>query len=182
MIVWRTILGLIMASKWPAPQSQSACRFSMTDAKGSRSTQTNSREARSYARKSSPRFRKIGRCGRPPPTTMRPICALLRGRRRAQSQGLGGRAGVFQVPAAPKSDVRPGSTSPSHSRGLAGLAIPENGRPRDGTTSKAANLREIHGLCDEHGDVASASVLENWIDEAERRTWFLFEATRRSNS
>jgi hypothetical protein len=70
----------------------------------------------------------------------------------------------------------------SHSRGLAGLAIPENGRPRDGTTSKAANLREIHGLCDEHGDVASASVLENWIDEAERRTWFLFEATRRSNS
>jgi starvation-inducible DNA-binding protein len=46
----------------------------------------------------------------------------------------------------------------------------------------AANLRETHGLCDEHGDVASASLLENWIDEAERRTWFLFEATGRSNS
>jgi hypothetical protein len=34
MIVWRTILGLIMASKWPPPESQSACRFSTTDAKG----------------------------------------------------------------------------------------------------------------------------------------------------
>jgi hypothetical protein len=35
MIVWRTILGLIMASKWPAPESQSARRFQMTDVKGS---------------------------------------------------------------------------------------------------------------------------------------------------
>src|SRR5271169_2873119 len=43
-----------------------------------------------------------------------------------------------------------------------------------------ASLRETHDLCDEHGDVASASLLENWIDEAERRTWFLFESTRRS--
>ncbi|MFD1329252.1 Dps family protein [Mycoplana ramosa] len=41
-------------------------------------------------------------------------------------------------------------------------------------------MRETHGLCDEHGDVASASLLETWIDEAERRTWFLFEATRQS--
>jgi len=41
-----------------------------------------------------------------------------------------------------------------------------------------ANMRETHGLCDEHGDVATASLLEIWIDEAERRTWFLFEATR----
>jgi starvation-inducible DNA-binding protein len=39
-------------------------------------------------------------------------------------------------------------------------------------------MRETHGLCAEHGDVASASLLENWIDEAERRTWFLFEASR----
>jgi starvation-inducible DNA-binding protein len=46
----------------------------------------------------------------------------------------------------------------------------------------AANLRGTHGLCDEHRDVASASLLENWIDEAERRTWFLFEAAGRSNS
>jgi len=35
-----------------------------------------------------------------------------------------------------------------------------------------------HGLCDEHGDVATASLLENWIDEAEQRAWFLFEAGR----
>jgi len=49
---------------------------------------------------------------------------------------------------------------------------------RDDNKQLAANLRETHGLCDEHGDVASASLLENWIDEAERRTWFLFEATR----
>ena len=42
----------------------------------------------------------------------------------------------------------------------------------------AVNLRSAHSLCDEYGDVASASLIENWIDEAERRTWFLFEATR----
>jgi hypothetical protein len=42
----------------------------------------------------------------------------------------------------------------------------------------AAHMRETHGLCDEHGDVANASLLETWIDEAERRTWFLFEAGR----
>jgi starvation-inducible DNA-binding protein len=41
-------------------------------------------------------------------------------------------------------------------------------------------LREIHDVCDEHGDVATASLIENWIDEAERRTWFLFESTRRA--
>jgi len=40
----------------------------------------------------------------------------------------------------------------------------------------AARMREAHELCDEHGDVATASLLETWIDEAERRTWFLFEA------
>ncbi|EJZ22156.1 DNA starvation/stationary phase protection protein [Rhizobium sp. Pop5] len=39
-------------------------------------------------------------------------------------------------------------------------------------------LREVHDLCDEHNDVATASLIENWIDEAERRTWFLFETTR----
>ena len=50
---------------------------------------------------------------------------------------------------------------------------------REDNIQLAASMREVHGLCDEHGDVASASLLENWIDEAERRTWFLFEATRR---
>ena len=42
----------------------------------------------------------------------------------------------------------------------------------------AARLRETHGLCDEHGDIATASLIETWVDEAERRSWFLFEATR----
>ena len=51
---------------------------------------------------------------------------------------------------------------------------------RDGNKQLAAHLRETHGLCDEHDDVATASLLEVWIDEAERRTWFLFEATRRA--
>jgi starvation-inducible DNA-binding protein len=41
-----------------------------------------------------------------------------------------------------------------------------------------AALRAAHDLCDEHGDVASASLIENWIDEAERRVWFLYEASR----
>jgi starvation-inducible DNA-binding protein len=49
---------------------------------------------------------------------------------------------------------------------------------RDDNKQLAARLRETHGLCDEHGDVASASLLETWVDEAERRTWFLFEASR----
>jgi starvation-inducible DNA-binding protein len=51
---------------------------------------------------------------------------------------------------------------------------------REDNKQLTASLRETHGLCDEHGDVATASLLENWIDEAERRTWFLFEAGRRS--
>jgi len=42
-----------------------------------------------------------------------------------------------------------------------------------------ARLREIHEVCDEHRDIASASLIEVWIDESERRTWFLFEAGRR---
>jgi starvation-inducible DNA-binding protein len=49
---------------------------------------------------------------------------------------------------------------------------------RDDNKQLVASLRETHALCDEHGDVASASLIENWIDEAERRTWFLFEASR----
>jgi starvation-inducible DNA-binding protein len=53
---------------------------------------------------------------------------------------------------------------------------------RDDNKQLAANMREAHSLCDEQGDVASASLLENWIDEAERRTWFLFEASRPGES
>jgi starvation-inducible DNA-binding protein len=41
-------------------------------------------------------------------------------------------------------------------------------------------LRSLHATCDEHNDVATASLIENWIDETERRAWFLFEATRTS--
>jgi len=43
-------------------------------------------------------------------------------------------------------------------------------------------MREAHGLCDQYGDVSTASLLEVWIDEAERRAWFLFEASRASES
>ena len=39
-------------------------------------------------------------------------------------------------------------------------------------------LRNVHDLCDDAGDVASASVIENWIDEAQRRAWFLYETCR----
>ncbi len=49
---------------------------------------------------------------------------------------------------------------------------------REDNTQLAARMREIHGMCDEEGDVASASLLETWIDEAEGRTWFLFETSR----
>jgi starvation-inducible DNA-binding protein len=42
----------------------------------------------------------------------------------------------------------------------------------------AARLRETHNVCDEHRDVATASLIEVWIDETERRTWFLFEIKR----
>jgi len=45
----------------------------------------------------------------------------------------------------------------------------------------AARLREAHNVCDEHRDVATASLIEVWIDETERRAWFLFETTRRRN-
>ena len=51
----------------------------------------------------------------------------------------------------------------------------------DDNKTLAARLREAHNVCDEHRDVATASVIEVWIDETERRTWFLFEVTRRRN-
>jgi starvation-inducible DNA-binding protein len=49
---------------------------------------------------------------------------------------------------------------------------------REDNVQLVSLLREVHGLCDEHNDVATASLIENWIDEGERRTWFLFEMTR----
>jgi len=53
---------------------------------------------------------------------------------------------------------------------------------RDDNQQLAARMRETHGVCDEAGDVASASLLEVWIDEAERRVWFLYEANRRDDT
>lgn len=46
----------------------------------------------------------------------------------------------------------------------------------------ATALREAHGVCEEHDDIATTSLIEVWIDETERRTWFLFEASRRGDS
>ncbi len=53
---------------------------------------------------------------------------------------------------------------------------------REDNQRLAAHLRAAHAVCDEHGDIATASFLEVWIDEAEKRTWFLFEASRRGDA
>ena len=50
---------------------------------------------------------------------------------------------------------------------------------REDNKEMAARLREVHGVCDEHRDIATASLIEVWVDETEQRTWFLFEASRR---
>ena len=52
---------------------------------------------------------------------------------------------------------------------------------RDDNLRLISQMRETHSVCDERRDVATASLLEVWIDEAERRVWFLFEATRRGD-
>jgi len=51
---------------------------------------------------------------------------------------------------------------------------------RDDNKQLTAHMRETHDVCAEGGDVATTSLLEVWIDEAERRSWFLFEASRRA--
>jgi starvation-inducible DNA-binding protein len=53
---------------------------------------------------------------------------------------------------------------------------------RDDNKALTARLREVHGVCDEGGDVATASLIEVWIDETERRTWFLYETTRKGDA
>jgi len=50
---------------------------------------------------------------------------------------------------------------------------------REDNQTLAGRLRELHGVVEEYHDVATASLIENWIDETERRVWFLFESTRR---
>jgi starvation-inducible DNA-binding protein len=51
---------------------------------------------------------------------------------------------------------------------------------REDNAALVHSMREVHGLCDDVGDIATASLLENWIDEAEQRVWFLYECSRRS--
>jgi len=50
---------------------------------------------------------------------------------------------------------------------------------REDEMALAKSMLSVHTVCDDAGDVATASLLENWIDQTERRIWFLFEATRR---
>jgi starvation-inducible DNA-binding protein len=52
---------------------------------------------------------------------------------------------------------------------------------REDNLRLAAHLRAAHATCDEHGDFVTSGELEAWIDEAEKRVWFLFEATRRGD-
>src|ERR1700722_3195027 len=52
---------------------------------------------------------------------------------------------------------------------------------RDDNIALAGRLREVHDMVDELRDIATASLIENWIDETERRTWFLFEASRHAD-
>jgi starvation-inducible DNA-binding protein len=53
---------------------------------------------------------------------------------------------------------------------------------REDNKALALSLRQTHNVCEEYGDVASASLIEVWLDETERRTWFLYEATRHGDS
>ena len=51
---------------------------------------------------------------------------------------------------------------------------------REDNKTLTGHLRSAHDLCEQYKDVATASLIENWIDQTERRSWFLFEATRHS--
>jgi len=51
---------------------------------------------------------------------------------------------------------------------------------REDNKQLAKNMRVLHEVCDEHNDIATASLIENWVDETEQRTWFLFESGRRT--
>jgi len=53
---------------------------------------------------------------------------------------------------------------------------------RDDNIQLVQHMRDTHELCEQHQDVATASLLENWINDAERRAWFLFEASRNGQS
>jgi starvation-inducible DNA-binding protein len=49
---------------------------------------------------------------------------------------------------------------------------------REDNQELAARLRDVHNMADEHGDIGTVSLIESWIDETERRIWFLFESSR----
>jgi starvation-inducible DNA-binding protein len=53
---------------------------------------------------------------------------------------------------------------------------------REDNKTLAGRLRESHSVCEEHHDIATASLIEVWIDETERRTWFLFESGRQGDA
>ena len=65
-----------------------------------------------------------------------------------------------------------GGVSPAH--GWGNLA----GRRGEDNQQLAARLREVHDMVDEYRDIGTASLIESWIDETERRTWILFESSR----
>ena len=50
---------------------------------------------------------------------------------------------------------------------------------REENLALVSRMRSVHDLCDEHGDIATASLIENWVDQAEKRVWFLYEAGRK---
>jgi starvation-inducible DNA-binding protein len=64
--------------------------------------------------------------------------------------------------------------------GGTGARCPELAELAGDNKDLATRLREAHTVCGEYGDVASTSLIEIWIDEAQRRTWFLYDATRHS--
>ena len=51
----------------------------------------------------------------------------------------------------------------------------------DDNKTIAARMRDAHEVAEDHDDVATASLIENWIDEAEKRAWFLYEASRQGD-
>jgi starvation-inducible DNA-binding protein len=53
---------------------------------------------------------------------------------------------------------------------------------REDNKTLAAHLRKAHDVCEKHRDIATASLIEVWIDETEQRTWFLFEASRQGHA
>lgn len=53
---------------------------------------------------------------------------------------------------------------------------------REDNANMVRSMRAVHATCDEHGDVGTASLIENWMDETETRVWFLFESCRDENA